>query len=524
MKAESIRNAALAGALTIACCATASAQAAESATFYTLLGSDTLAVERMTRLPNKLEFQLFDQSHPGRVSLTAELLPSALVSGVDVSFFKNERDTVPIRHTMLRLIGDSAGFLSDGNTNWLHVGKNAIPNVNPSASFLEQLLIRAKTIGGPKAEMSFLYLPGGPEVPATVTWKGADTALVQFAGVTIRAAVSPTGRLLGAMVPAQNVRIVRGEPTSGPAPGRKSYDAPAGAPYAAQEVTVRTKAGLALTGTLTLPASAAGARVPAIVTITGSGSQDRDEGIAGLPKYGLYRELADTLSRRGIAVLRLDDRGINGSDRGSLSATTADFAADIRAGVAFLRGRSEIDPRKIGLVGHSEGGYIAPMVAASDTGIAGIVIMAGSVSTGRELLLFQQRFAVDSMAHLLGQQREAALAQYAHNTDSVAAAIPWMKFFLDYDGTATAARVRSPVLIVHGAKDYQVPVVEAEKTARAIRGGGNRDVTVRVFPATNHLFVDDAGVGFSYEKLPSFAVRPEVLGTIADWLSARLKP
>ena len=128
------------------------------------------------------------------------------------------------------------------------------------------------------------------------------------------------------------------------------------------------------------------------------------------------------------------------------------------------------------------------------------------------------------MAHLLGQQREAALAQYAHNTDSVAAAVPWMKFFLDYDGTATAARVHSPVLIVHGAKDYQVPVAEAEKTAAAIRSGGNRDVTVKVFPATNHLFVDDAGVGFSYEKLPSYTVRPEVLGTIADWLMARLKP
>ena len=164
------------------------------------------------------------------------------------------------------------------------------------------------------------------------------------------------------------------------------------------------------------------------------------------------------------------------------------------------------------------------MVAASDSAIAAVVIMAGSVSPGRELLLFQQRFAVDSMAHLLGQQREAALAQYAYNTDSVAAAVPWLKFFLDYDGAPTAARVHAPVLIVHGAKDYQVPVAEAEKTAAMIRGGGNRDVTVKVFPATNHLFVDDAGVGFSYEKLPSYTVRPEVLGTIADWLVVRLKP
>jgi dipeptidyl aminopeptidase/acylaminoacyl peptidase len=215
---------------------------------------------------------------------------------------------------------------------------------------------------------------------------------------------------------------------------------------------------------------------------------------------------------------------VNGSDRGPPNATTADFADDIRAGVAFLRGRAEIDPRRIGLVGHSEGGSIGPMVAASNSAIAAVVIMAGSVSPGRELLLFQQRFMVDSMAHLLGQRREAALAQYARNTDSVAAVDPWLKFFLDYDGAPTAARVHAPVLIVHGAKDYQVPVAEAEKTAAAIRAGGNRDVTVKVFSATNHLFTDDAGVGFSYEKLPSYNVRPEVLGAIADWLAVRLRP
>src|SRR5205085_2797241 len=99
---------------------------------------------------------------------------------------------------------------------------------------------------------------------------------------------------------------------------------------------------------------------------------------------------------------------------------------------------------------------------------------------------FQQRYIVNSMAHLAGQRREAALAQYAHNTDSVAAAMPWMKFFLEYDPAPAAARVRAPVLILHGEKDYQVPVAEAEKLARVIRGGGNRDVVVLVFPGMNH--------------------------------------
>jgi uncharacterized protein len=130
---------------------------------------------------------------------------------------------------------------------------------------------------------------------------------------------------------------------------------------------------------------------------------------------------------------------------------------------------------------------------------------------------------VDSMAHLLGQARDAALAQYARNTDSVAKVVPWWSFFLDYDGRATAARVRAPVLVLHGEKDYQVPVAEAEKLAAAVRSGGNRDVTVRVFPGTNHLFLPDAGAGFSYEKLTSYTVPAPILGAIADWLSLKLR-
>jgi uncharacterized protein len=502
----------------------AAAQVPEKATFYLVAGHDTLVVERMTRLPNRLQLELFDTRRLGRSTITANLATSGLVTDADASFFTS-RDTVPIQRTTIRFSGDSVGFETAAVTRWLHVGKDAIPTVNPSASLLEQLLIRAKNMGSAgKQDLSYIYLPAGPEVPVSVAWVGTDSAVIHYAGVEMRVAVSPIGRLLGGVVPAQGVRILRGEATSGPAPQGKSYAAPAGAPYTALEVTVHTKSGLSLTGTLTLPVGAANHHTPAVVTITGSGSQDRDEGIPSLPKYAMYRQIADTLGRRGIAVLRLDDRGMGGSDRGPPSATTVDFADDIRAAVAFLRTRPEIDPARVGLIGHSEGGIIAPMVAAADSAIAAVVIMAGSVSPGREILEFQQRFVVDSMAHLLGQERDMALARYAHNTDSVIASMPWFAFFAGYDGRATAARVRAPVLIVHGAKDYQVPVSEAEKVAAAVRSGGNRDVTVKIYPATNHLFVDDAGVGFSYEKLPSFSVRSEVLGTIADWLVARLKP
>jgi dipeptidyl aminopeptidase/acylaminoacyl peptidase len=260
-----------------------------------------------------------------------------------------------------------------------------------------------------------------------------------------------------------------------------------------------------------------------VVTITGSGPEDRDEESTALKGYRPFRELADTLGRRGIAVLRLDDRGVGGSDRGSPAATSRDFADDIRAGVAYLRTRPEIDGDRIALVGHSEGGIIAPMIAATDPRLKGMVLMAGTASPGREILRAQAVFAIDSMSHLTGAGRERALDASLRSLDSAAAAVPWMKFFLEYDPSAQARQVKTPVFIVQGATDRQVPASEAEKLASAFRAAGNTSVTVRLFPATNHLFVADPSGGFDYSKLPSLHVRPAVLGAIADWLTTLFK-
>jgi uncharacterized protein len=203
--------------------------------------------------------------------------------------------------------------------------------------------------------------------------------------------------------------------------------------------------------------------------------------------------------------------------------TSKDFADDIRAGVAYVRTRPEIDPARVALVGHSEGGMIAPMIAATDPKLRAIVLMAGNASPGREILRAQQVYAIDSMAHLTGAARESALAQSAKATDSLAETTPWMKFFLEYDPSVVARGVKTPVLILQGATDHQVPASEAGKLAAAFRAGGNSRVTVRVFPQTNHLFVADATGGFDYGKLPSLHVRPEVLGAIADWLSEQFR-
>jgi dipeptidyl aminopeptidase/acylaminoacyl peptidase len=345
---------------------------------------------------------------------------------------------------------------------------------------------------------------------------------VDYAGVTMRFAVSPDGRIQGGGVPAQRVSIIRGPGVDAIASARRDYSAPAGAPYTAEEVVVRTAAGIRLSGTLTLPRSR-GDRVPAIVTITGSGPEDRDEESGALKGYRPFRELADTLGRRGIAVLRLDDRGVNGSDVGPQTVTSKDFADDIRAGVAYLRTRSEIDATRIGLVGHSEGAIIAPMVAQSDGQLRAIVLMAGSASPGRDILLSQQHYIVDTVSRLTGAARTAALARYQRATDSLANAMPWMKFFLEFEPASIARQVETPVLILQGESDHQVPASEAQKLAVNFRAAGNRSVTVRLFPETNHLFIADATGGFDYAKLPSLRVRRDVLGAIADWLSAQFR-
>jgi dienelactone hydrolase len=309
-----------------------------------------------------------------------------------------------------------------------------------------------------------------------------------------------------------------------PRAAQADYAAPAGAPYVAEEVTVNA-GGHTLAGTLTLPRGARG-RVPAVVLITGSGPQDRDAFMPLIPDYRFFRQIADTLSRRRIAVLRLDDRGWGASKGGDLStATSADFADDIRAGVAFLRSRPEIDPARIALAGHSEGGIIAPMVATGDARIRAVVLLAGTSRPGRAILDFQLRDAL-IRGGLAGAALDSAFAAGVAGRDSAAAEVPWVRWFMEHDPLPVARRLRAPVLILQGATDRQVTADQAGELQAAIRAGGNRDVTVRVFPALNHLFLaDPAGTPdpAAYARLPEKRVPAEVLGTLADWLARRLR-
>src|SRR5581483_2057257 len=223
------------------------------------------------------------------------------------------------------------------------------------------------------------------------------------------------------------------------------YSAPANAPFTAEEVTVQAK-GHTLGGTLLLPKTGH-KPFPAVITITGSGQQTRDEPIPlpGLENYKPFRQIAEALASNGIAVLRVDDRGVGKSTglEGLKEATTFDFADDTRAQVAYLRTRPEIDPNRIGLIGHSEGGVIAPIVASTDPKIAAIALMAGTAKTGEKVSMSQAEFAIDN-AGKTGEEKKELLdkqqkllqeAMSGTNDPSLPGQLklPWMITFLKYD-------------------------------------------------------------------------------------------
>ncbi len=318
---------------------------------------------------------------------------------------------------------------------------------------------------------------------------------------------------------------------------KPDYSAPPDAPFTAEEVKIKVK-DYQLAGTLLLPKS--GARpFPAVVTSTGSGQQTRDEPLPfpNLKDYKLFRQLAEHLASRGIAVLRVDDRGVGDSTGLETleKATTFDFADDVRAQVAYLRTRAEIDPKRIAIVGHSEGGVIAPLVAASDPQLAAIVLMAGSGKRGDEIILYQMNRALELNAAMPEEEKAKKRAEHQQMVQTMleggdTSRMPplfrflWTKTFAAYDPLPTIRKVRQPILIVQGEIDRQVTADQAELLAKAAREGGNRDVMVRVFPNLNHFFLPaKTGEESEYTSLEVSVIGDDVIKAIGDWLQFKLQ-
>ena len=501
--------------------------APERGAFVARMGNDTILVDKFERTADTLRGSIAVKNQP-RQEYVLALGPGNAVRTMKlvVRSQGSPPGAIPMQQVLVTMQGDSAivqsGTAALTSTARIGTQAGAIPSVN-NAFAVAELFTRRASATGRSGDYPYFSLNGAVTIASTVRPVGADSVLYTLATSRQHYRVDPTGRILGGFVEGQPVVITRATAaeaariTFGTA--KPDYSAPAGAPYSASDVSFNGPAGV-LGGTLTVPLNAK-PPFPAVVTITGSGLQDRDEYVPFAGGIRLFRELADTLSRRGIAVLRLDDRSIGASGGDAANATSADFADDIRAGIAFLRSRGEIDPNRIALAGHSEGGLIGPMIAATDPKLRAVVTLGGPAWRGMDIVMDQNKYAIDHAPNITPAKRDSLIAFARDSLKKIAT--PWLKYFMAYDPGPAAMKVRQPVLILQGGTDAQVYPSQADSLARLIRAGGNRDVTVRVFPATDHLFVpDSSGNPAGYNALKSNRIRPEVLGAAADWLVAKL--
>ncbi len=317
-------------------------------------------------------------------------------------------------------------------------------------------------------------------------------------------------------------------------------------PYEDEEVIYKNETtGIELAGTLTFPRS--DGPFPAVLLITGSGAQDRNSTILG---HRPFLVLSDYLTRRGIAVLRVDDRGIGGSSGNVSQATSEDSTGDVLTGVEYLKGREEIDPEKICLIGHSEGGIIAPMAAVRSDDVAFIVMMGGQGVTGEEILYLQAELLLRSEGvsdDEIAKEREMqsrifdVVKNEINNTaaekklneildeieipkENKQAEIerclsPWFRYYLTYDPKPTLINVQCPVLAIIGEKDLQVPPRQnLPAIEEALRTGGNKNYTIMELPDLNHLFqIAITGSPSEYQQIEE-TISPTALEVIGDWI------
>jgi pimeloyl-ACP methyl ester carboxylesterase len=344
-------------------------------------------------------------------------------------------------------------------------------------------------------------------------------------------------------------------------PPKRPQEPKAPFPYAEEEVVYENKeAGIKFAGTLTLPK--AGGPFPAVLLISGSGPQDRNEELLG---HKPFLVLADYLTRRGIAVLRVDDRGVGGTTGKPMESTIEDHAGDALAGLAYLKSRTDIDAKKVGLVGHSEGGLVAPAAAVRSPDVAFIVLLAGTGVTGEQILYRQGELialasggTAEAAARNNGLQKKLFAIVNSERDDAAAAAMleaagkeyieqlsaeekkavegleeagkaqmqmiltPWFRHFLSYDPAPVLQKVKCPVLAINGEKDLQVdPKQNLPPIEAALKAGGNGDVTLQEMPGLNHLFQTcKTGSPSEYAQIEE-TFNEAALTVVGDWIAKR---
>ncbi len=329
-------------------------------------------------------------------------------------------------------------------------------------------------------------------------------------------------------------------------------------PYYSEDIKFEnSKDEIVLAGTLTLPEK--DGNYPAVILISGSGPQNRDEELMG---HKPFLVLADHLTRSGIAVLRFDDRGTSESTGDFKTAISSDFATDVESAIKYLKSRKEINEKKIGLIGHSEGGIIAPMVAVRTKDISFIVLLAGTGIPGNQTILLQQELigrASGLSEKELQETRSTSKEAFdivikSKNTETLRTELikllkqslkdnpesikstglseadfielqlsqltsPWVQYFLKYDPAPILEKVKCPVLALNGKKDLQVPSkINLEAIGKALEKGGNKKVTLKELDKLNHLFQEcETGLPAEYATIEQ-TFSPIALAEISNWI------
>ncbi|MCK9422670.1 MAG: alpha/beta hydrolase [Bacteroidales bacterium] len=332
-------------------------------------------------------------------------------------------------------------------------------------------------------------------------------------------------------------------------------------PYLQEEVVFQNpSAGIELSGTLTLPKG--NGPFPAAILITGSGPQNRDDELMG---HKPFLVLSDYLIRKGMAVLRYDDRGIGKSKGSFKSATTLDFATDAEAALDFIKKRKEIDSLKVGLIGHSEGGLIAPIVASQRSDVNFIILMAGPGLVGEQILLLQsaliEKNKGESDESIMEQQKLSKdifgvlkknpdnkkaedkirdlvarfekknssdtsfhrLSEDELNLQIQSLTSLWFRCFLTLNPEEYLSKVKCDILAINGSLDLQVPPAEnLQAIEKALIFGGNPKYTIIELPGLNHLFqTATTGSPEEYSKIEE-TMAPKALEVIGDWIKKTL--